>query len=209
MPSQSRLSWGAGVILIAALAIMHGVGCIAIATPHLVQINTMPTTIGEFTFVGDIATDPTAIEDLKTAKVVEKTYGLGRRQFDCLFLTATDPADFHSPLVCFPAQGWIVQPPVPARIDGIPVTRTEARRGSSTVDLLYWYVGEDYTSRQPNALVRTIYRTRRRMFQDERSLFVRLYATRGPGSQAQLQQFASALMPYSLRLVHGNGGVNP
>jgi hypothetical protein len=208
MPNQSKLSWGAGAILIAALAIMHGVGRIAIATPHLVPIDNLPHAVGDFTYVGDVRTDPAAIENLKTARVAEKTYGLGARQFDCLLLTATDPADFHSPLICFPAQGWRLERPVPGQIDGIPVTRIAARRGLATVDLLYWYVGGNYASRQPNTLVRTIYEARRAMFQDERSLFVRLYAARGPGSKAQLEEFAGALMPYSQQLVHGNGGDN-
>lgn len=150
-------------LLVAALFAVLGVGVLLRGTdkPYNVDETWLerqyPTSIGTYAMVPD-PKDPTAGHSYKSEDITYSTllhpYGIvgrtltdGKHQFDVTFIAGDKEQNFHNPLQCFGAQGWVmnwtkeITIPTKSRGDVKASLVQEAFHDNAPVYALYTYEG--------------------------------------------------------------------
>lgn len=188
---------GGGLILGAA-ALEYGLGPLAVAKIHRLPVETFPAKLGGW-HAGDVQpTDADVQARLPTAKILDRPYEDGSgRTVDVMLVTASDSLDIHSPLDCFPSQGWKLSGRRTVVIGGQPVNVMDAQLDDQKMTVTYWTTG--YYAPPPSryALVRAASTLRTRLIgrREAESLFVRLIAPATPAGEQGLAEVTALAVP--------------
>ncbi len=114
------------------------------------QLANVPAQLGGWKDVSDQSLDPAVQEYLKPDSYVLRDYanpvfGSAVNLFVAYFKSVQSGYGPHSPSVCLPGSGWLVQDrtiinlDVPGRASGIPVNKFVLEKSGQHILVLYWY----------------------------------------------------------------------
>lgn len=114
------------------------------------QLDNLPNQFGTWKTVAEESLDPAVVEYLKPDSYILRDYGNQAsggsvNVFVAYFKSLQSGYGPHSPAVCLPGSGWLVQDsthiniPVPGRPDGIPVNKFVLEKSGQHILVLYWY----------------------------------------------------------------------
>jgi EpsI family protein len=114
------------------------------------QLNNLPAQFGGWKDVSEQALEPGVQEYLKPDSYILRDYlnpalGSGVNLFVAYFKSVQSGYGPHSPSVCLPGSGWLVQDrtiinlSVPGREAGIPVNKFVLEKSGQHILVLYWY----------------------------------------------------------------------
>jgi EpsI family protein len=144
-----KLLLPAGLILAAQGAVLH-----VLAIPErnvaIPQLSNLPTQLGEWKSVSEGSLEPAVQEYLRPDAYVLRDYantssGSGVNVFVAYFKSLQSGYGPHSPAVCLPGSGWLVQArsiinlTVPGRSGAIPVNKFILEKAGQHILVLYWY----------------------------------------------------------------------
>lgn len=157
MPDNSNLFrsslkiWLLPVVLILAA---QGAALHVLSIPEesivIPQLANVPAQLGGWKDVSDQSLDPAVQEYLKPDSYVLRDYanpvfGSAVNLFVAYFKSVQSGYGPHSPSVCLPGSGWLVQDrtiinlDVPGRASGIPVNKFVLEKSGQHILVLYWY----------------------------------------------------------------------
>ncbi len=177
-----RALTAAGCVMVFGLAALSlWLGPLPVPRPHLVPVETLPLTLGEWHGGAVQPVDPDIQARLPTSHIFDRPYtDHWGRGADVMLVTAGDVVDIHSPLDCFPSQGWRLSNLRTAVLDGQRVNIMDAQQGDTGFTVLYWTTGYFPPPPSPSPLVRRISAARQRLVErlvrtkEGTSLFVRV-----------------------------------
>ncbi len=181
----------AGCVTVFGLAALsYWLGPLPVPRPRLLPVETLPLVLGDWQGGPVQPVDPDIQARLPTSHIFDRPYTDRRGQgADVMLVTASDVVDIHSPLDCFPSQGWRLSNPRTAVLDGQRVSLIDARQEAQAFTMLYWTTGYYLPPPSPSPLVRRISAARARLVgtKEGTSLFVRvLLPASGTGDVAVL-----------------------
>lgn len=195
----------AGCVMVFGLAALsYRLGPLPVPRPRLLPVETLPPALGDWRAGPAQPVDPDVQARLPTSHIFDRPYTDRRgRGADVMLVTASDVVDIHSPLDCFPSQGWHLSGRRTATVDGQRVSLVSAKQDAQAFTLLYWTTGFYPPPPSPSPLVRRIAAARERLVgaKEGTSLFVRvLLPDDGEGDGAALA-LGRLLVPPVRRMV--------
>jgi EpsI family protein len=184
------------------IAASYAFGRLTLAKTHFVPIDTFPKQIGPWRSIVDRPMSPDTHKILPGAVTIDRTYALPSGQAaELLLLTGTKNNDFHSPRICFPAQGWNLSSSRPILIGGHACSFMEASQGDQKMKVIYWWIG-DYRTEQPHKNINYYMYKLLSMVQPEEdnSLFVRVIIPENSCTLQNGQKFADDIMRHTLSI---------
>lgn len=171
-----NFSWGAVLMLTIALVCNHVVSRIPIGVSKLLPIETFPHKIGGWVSSSDIPSSEDVKKILPHAHISERIYHKGDAAINFLLLTSPVPSEFHDPMVCLPAQGWVTKSSITKNIGGHSVTILKSEAKSRGLTTIYWYDGYMESVKPHGIFLKTMYKIRNSVLNREEgiSLFVRI-----------------------------------
>jgi hypothetical protein len=150
---------------------------------------------------------------LSTARSVDRPYTnkATGQTVQLLLLTGAHSADFHTPKVCFPSQGWATGNERTIPFSGQMINVMDAEREGTKVSVWFWWYRNDPVAEMklPDVpLVRDVYRFRLKIAGESAStsLFVRLIAPAGPAGDHAVKSLMNDIWAPIERLA-ATGGV--
>lgn len=186
------------MIVFGAAALEYGLGPLAVARPRRLPVETFPARIGAWQGGTVQPVDPDIQARLPTARIYDREYAdnVGR-SVDVMLVTASDSLDIHSPLDCFPSQGWHLGPQRQITLNGQPMYVMEAQQDEQKLTVVYWTTGYFAPTPSRSALIRKVADFRNKLVNhhEGESLFVRLLAPATPSGNQGLFEIAGQMMP--------------
>ena len=173
------------------------------------QLHRVPMALGDWRSPGEQDLEESVAKYLKPDDYILRWYGEQRsggtlNLFVAHFKSLQNTYGPHSPHVCLPGAGWLVQSsqqvalPVPGRTDGIPVNEYVLEKSGERILVLYWYQNDrDIWADEFYAKLRLLpdlLRYRRSDVSLVR-LITPLNGTDAKGQRAQCRAFAGLLFP--------------
>lgn len=140
--------------------------------------------------------DETTYATLKPYGIVAKTMTDGIRTFDVVNIAGDGEESFHNPLLCFRAQGWVVNDikqitiPTQSRGDVNATIASASHEGGAPQYALYTYEGPKRTSPSPSALKDDMVRAEFATGKVQFGTFFRFMSVTPNVSEDQITQFA-------------------
>jgi EpsI family protein len=114
------------------------------------QLRAIPWQLGKWQASGEQSMEDIVAQYLKPDEYILREYvdpgnGLPIGVFVAYFKSLQNNYGPHSPRICLPGSGWlvdsvkIVRVPVPGRTDGIPVNEYIMEKSEARILVLYWY----------------------------------------------------------------------
>ncbi|WP_281492042.1 exosortase C-terminal domain/associated protein EpsI [Desulfosarcina cetonica] len=110
-------------------------------------------TVGRWSAVNDVAMEQHIVESLNLDDYLFRSYSEGERVVTLYigyYYTADKVGAAHSPLVCFPGQGWEISTPKAASVttagSRVSAEQIMIRKGQQRELILYWFQAYDRTS---------------------------------------------------------------
>ena len=179
-------------------ALDYGLGPLAVPKPHRLPVEAFPARLGAWQGGPIVPVDPDVQARIATSKIMERDYTdpVGS-EADVMLVTATDSLDIHSPLDCFPSQGWRLSNERSAVVQGQPVKLMDVQQDEQKMTVMYWMTGYYQPDPSPYPLVRAVAALRARVIgrKEGDSLFVRLMVPATPAAQAALSRLAGQVVP--------------
>ncbi len=199
----------AGCVMVFGLAALSfWLGPLPVPRPHLLPVETLPLVLGDWHGGPVQPVDPDIQARLPTSHIFDRPYtDRWGRGADVMLVTASDVVDIHSPLDCFPSQGWRLTNPRTALLDGQPVNIMDARQGDQGFVVLYWTTGYYSPPPSPSPLVRRISAARQRLVErlvrtrEGTSLFVRVMLPSSTSDDRAVLGLGRLLVPPIRRMV--------
>jgi len=194
----------AAAIVLAAAAFENAAGSLPIASPVLLPVEELPSTVGKWKVTREIPTGFDLQDRLRTAHIVERTYTSDQfGSIDVLLLTASNRDDIHDPNSCFPSQGWALSGKGTVDVQGQSVKTMLAAHDQQKALVWYWYDGFYQPVIKSPVLARiSDARIRAMGSEDAKSLFVRLMAPDTDFGRKGLQDFVTAARPQLKSIVN-------
>jgi len=151
-----RRRLGPGLLFPAAclILLLQAAGSRMVAIPErdlpIPQLHKLPLALGSWRSPGDQDLEESVAKYLKPDDYILRWYGEQHTGatlslFVAHFKSLQNTYGPHSPHVCLPGAGWLVQSsqqlalPVPGRTDGIPVNEYLLEKSGERILVLYWY----------------------------------------------------------------------
>ena len=188
-------------MVLGALIANHTLPAVHAMASRRVPVETFPRKIGEWTAGKDQRVDPSVLQRLSTANIVDRNYrNPAGQDIDLTLVTASNGGDLHNPKICFPAQGWRLGDEKVIHIGGRSANYMIASQNGAQFEVIYWLTG---SSVRRSAFSEKLVRLHTRFVgldghvmkavMDGDSLMVRLMAPHDPDSHRALLQFAGQI----------------
>ena len=198
MRNHRLLAAVGGGLILGAAGLEYGLGPIAVAKPHRLPVETFPAKLGGWQAADALPTDSDVQARLPTAKILDRPYvDPAGRTVDVMLVTASDSLDIHSPLDCFPSQGWKLSGRRTTIVGGQAVNVMDAQLDDQKMTVTYWTTGYYPPAPSRHALVRAASDLRTRLIgrREGESLFVRLMAPATPEGEQGLAEVTALVVP--------------
>ena len=186
------------IVIFGGAALEYSLGPLAVAKPRRLPVETFPARIGDWQG-GTIQTvDPDIQARLPTAMISDREYAdPAGRSIDVMLVTASDSLDIHSPLDCFPSQGWHLSQPKQINLRGQSMYVMDALQNDQKLTIMYWTTGYYTPAPSHNVLIRKASDFRNELVPNHEgeSLFVRLIAPATPAGDQGLSELAGQMVP--------------
>ena len=155
--------------------------------------NTLPVQIGDWRGGPNRPmSDAIRLNNIPTARIMDRIYGNEQGDYINLVLVSSEVAeDAHDPELCFPSQGWKVEPLAAWSLYEKSMHHDRVIQSGHTMDLLFWY---ETTNPRNNAWINRTEKIRLELH-GRGSVLVRLTTMQGARSEAALKDFVRQLVP--------------
>ena len=167
--------------------------------------------INGWTLRGNSPLNPRIVKSLELDDYVNHTYSNGNSTISLYigyYLTTTKVGAAHSPLVCFPGQGWVLSNEEERTVDvekrRIHVTSMVINRGDTSELVIYWFQAGSKTS--PGTFLQKLYGLQNKLLEGrEDNAFVRISVPLNNTSEkealALITDFMGAFYPVFLEYI--------